>query len=290
MHILAQRADAIIAWAALGNSPGGTGMPNRLPTAARRVLSCMFILALGSIGATCMKEPTTLEHLFSELQELEYSRAQSLGHSSAARQKDEKAVVREFVEYGPGAAPFLIGNLSEINKREEAFIRGPDDVDRGLEFMSMEGEAGRSLLIRYAICYILSDMYASANSKTRAQIIRAIVDTYLPSTHGREDTETLDGSLFRLGKDGVEGFLMLANSESEYNRCHASSILRELAVHGPSIDCSSEPQTRTHQIRLFRTWWSRNASAIQWPRFPGFFDVPRLPDRQSSSPDLLRLR
>jgi hypothetical protein len=90
----------------------------------------------------------------------------------------------------------------------------------------------------------------------------------------------MDGALFRLGKDGVKGFLKLANSPSEFNRCQASEVLNELGASGaPKIDGKAGPESRTQSVNAFRDWWKVNASTVQWPDFPSYFNAPESPPR-----------
>ncbi len=211
---------------------------------------------------------------FAELQKLEYARATPVDHQTALDNLNrEKEIERKFSGHGAEGTTFLLDRLSEINAREKAVIHGPDDVEEALRFQISELAAGRPF-VRYAICHMLSEMYSLADATERTSMLKAIVDSYLPSTHGKDNAETLDGSLFRLGRDGIEGFLMLANSPSVFNRCHAASILKELASGAPVIDCKSQDFDRRQSIEAFEQWWRINASKVQWPAFPSYFDVP----------------
>ena len=196
------------------------------------VFVCLFTLAVvAELGDTKCKggDPEDMETLFSELQQLANARSATLDHATASDHlKREKEIQQEYLNRGSEGIMFLLNKLSAINEREKSFIHGPDDVDGGLQFLASEAEAGRTLLVRYAVCYILSDMYPKASAIQRKEIVHGIVGSFLPSTQGREDIETMDGALFRMGKDGLKGFLELASSQSEFNRCHASLILMGL--------------------------------------------------------------
>jgi hypothetical protein len=242
------------------------------------------ILCLGGLSFARSTKTTgsNLELLFADLQKLEYARPTTVDRETALNTlQREKEIEHEFADHGAEGIAFLLEKLSAINAKENAVIHGPDDVDEGLQFQISELAAGRSLLVRYAICYMLSDMYSLADATEQASILRAIVRSYLPSTHGKDDAETMDGSLFRLGKDGIEGLLMLANPPSVFNRCHAASILKELASGAPLIDCKSQDVDRDRSIEAFKQWWRVNSSKVQWPKFPGYFDIPsRVPTEQ----------
>ena len=243
---------------------------------------CLFTIRLvaESGGVKCEPgDPRSMETLFAELQQLAKDRVRvppADNSTALEHHKREKEIEQEFLNRGAEATTFLLNKLSAINKREASFIQGPDDVEGGLKFLASETEAGRTLLVRYAICYILADIYPNASTSQREEIVQEIVDSFLPSTHGREDVETMDGALFRLGRDGVKGFLLLANSQSEFNRCQASEVLNKLGASGaPRIDCKAGVASRIQSIKAFRDWWKLNASTVQWPTFPGYFDSPR---------------
>jgi hypothetical protein len=170
------------------------------------------LLAVPSLGGSCLARsepaPSSLALAFAELQKLEYARATPVNHETALDNLNrEKVIERKFSDHGAEGITFLLEKLSEINASEKALIHGPDDVDEALQFQVSELAAGRTVLVRYAICYMLADAYPLADATERAAILRAIVNSYLPSTHGKDDAETMDGSLFRLGRDGIEGFL-----------------------------------------------------------------------------------
>jgi hypothetical protein len=242
---------------------------------------CLFTIRLVAESGDVKPErsdPQSMETLFVELQQLAKDRVRVPPADDAtvlAHHKREREIEHEYLNRDAEATTFLLSKLSAINKREETFIHGPDDFEGGVQFMMSEIEAGRTLLVRYAICYILADMYSKASASQRKEIIQGIVDSFLPSTQGREDIETMDGALFRLGKDGVKGFLKLAGSQSQTNRCQVSEVLNELGASGaPKINCKTGVANRTESINAFRDWWTVNASKVQWPDFPGYFDSP----------------
>jgi hypothetical protein len=246
------------------------------------VFACILILTLAvqsSNVSTRAAGGKDMENLFAELQQLASARSSPVDPTTAADHlKREQEIDQEYQRNGAAAMTFLLNKLSVVNEREKLFIHGPDDIEGGLQFLASEAEAGRTTLTRYAICYILSDMYHTKNGSQRKEIIQGLVNSFLPSTQGREDVETMDGALFRLGSDGVEGFLELANSPSEFNRCHASLILKGLGKSGaPQVDCTADASTRVLSIAAFRNWWKVNSSTVRWPVFPSYFDAPPTP-------------
>jgi hypothetical protein len=247
------------------------------PKAVTVVLVCILVLHCFRESATAYapREPETPEALFAELQKLELALPRTTDHATHVRMKErEQEIEHEFSDRGSEGISFLLGKLSEMNRREAAAVSGPDDTEGALEFQVSEGIAGRSPLLRYALCFMLSDLYSQAETVQRASILKAIAESYQPSTHLKDDLAGVELPVYRLGKDGVEVFIILANSPSEFNRCHSASTLRELAKGAPAIDCKSDASTRTQAIDAFRKWWNVNYSAVQWPsNVPGYFDL-----------------
>jgi hypothetical protein len=146
------------------------------------IFVCLFSFALVAEPGGTKRErgdPQGMEALFAELQHLASARTTPVDHAAALEHlKRESEIEHEYINRGAEATTFLLNKLSAINKREGTFIHGPDDFEGGVQFMASEFEAGRTLLMRYAICYILSDMYSKANASQRQQIIQGIVDSY----------------------------------------------------------------------------------------------------------------
>jgi len=251
-----------------------------------------LITALATLGvllcAICAKctppSADKFETLFAELEKLQYQRTiVPTDHETAVRRLGrEREIEHDFIVSGTEGIQFLLEKLADINRKEAAAISGPDDTDGALLFHASESEAGRATsLVRYAICFTLSDIYPLASPPQREEIIKAIVDSFLPSTHAKDDYETMVGPLFRMGKDGVRGFVLLADSPSKFNRCHAFAILEELTKKSVHMDCNADAPNRARMLKEFNAWWNLNSSTVQWPSFPGYFDpAPQRPKRE----------
>lgn len=190
--------------------------------------------------------------------------------TKVAEDHDKEIAIRdEFERRREEAIDFLLKQLDIINSKELRNMKGPNDLEG-----AMTANEPPMFLMRFAYCYMLADMYKATDSQHKAKIIDGIVSSFLLTTQGREDAESLSGALFRTGRSGAEGFMRLANSDNERNRCFASKVLSGFD-NAPRIDCTASPLKRKTEITKLRTWWKANSEKVSWPDFPSFFDLPK---------------
>lgn len=180
-----------------------------------------------------------------------------------------------FLANGVEGARFLVYKLKGINSEERAKQSGPDDAEGAAESMALMVIEERAGFIKYEICAFLADIYPRMPASEKQTILDILVDSFTPSTQGMDDIKHMDADLFRLGRDGMAGFLWLANSDSKFNRCHAADVLYHLSGgEGPRVDCNATEQDRLQAISDYKGWVLLNPAKLKWPSVPSYFDPP----------------
>ena len=179
--------------------------------------------------------------------------------------EQEVAIKNEFQRRGNQGVDFILRELEKINSAEKKAMKNSEDFEGALG-----ANEPKKWLMRYAYCYMLADMYKATDPPHRMKIIGAMVDSFLPTTQGRDDAESLSGGVFRIGKDGMRVFIQLANSDSKRNRCFADEVLGSFAK-SPRVECTAPLGKQQLEISQFESWWAANSSQVRWPDVPDFF-------------------
>lgn len=181
----------------------------------------------------------------------------------------ELEIKHAFERLGNTAIDYLGKELDHLNRAELDRMKSPDDIEG-----AFNGGKPTESLMRYAICYILADMYGSTDPRRKDLILQRIVKSFVPTTDGNDDRGTLSGSLVRIGKDGIRGFLMLAQSERQTNRCYAVRVLHDVDKNAPPMSCNAKRTIRQRQIAAYEAWWKTHGAEVKWPDVPSYFDLP----------------
>jgi hypothetical protein len=196
----------------------------------------------------------------------------------------EKAQMREFrdhfVEAGSPGAHFLIAKLNAMTADDkEFFTKATGPVDEEVEpYLRRWRYAGKSYELKYAVIFILADLYPRTDADTQAAILKAIVASYTPPTWG---DKRMEAALERIGRPGIAALLEVANELDAPVRCGAADALAELgkaaAKQGlpaaPGLDCNAYPADRLAQLQQWHAWWDKYGAQVTLPEAASPFDA-----------------
>jgi hypothetical protein len=199
-----------------------------------------------------------------------------------ADEREERAIRDYFVQSGDAGARFLIGKLRRMNDDERKFLGGSDQLDiRVTQYMQSRIEQGQSNKLKYAIGFILADAFPHTDADTQTAILKELVNSYTPSTYGKEDRQFLDFALDRIGRAGVPYLIQVAGHNFPTVRCGAMSSLTGLAddakkarlPDAPRLNCDAAPKVREAELNEWKAWWEKYGDKFPFPELPSFFDL-----------------
>jgi hypothetical protein len=198
-----------------------------------------------------------------------------------ADKREEREIRDYFVQSGDVGARFLVGKLRDMNEDERKFLHGSEKFDdRVAQYMQLRIKQGQSNELKYAVGWILADMFGPSSAETRTAILKEIVASYTPSTYGNGDSQFLDFALDRIGRAGVPSLIQVASHTFPTVRCGAMDSLTSLAGHAkkagvpdaPKLDCDAATKQRDVELTEWKVWWEKYGDKFPFPEVPSFFD------------------
>jgi hypothetical protein len=256
-------------------------MPRRLINAVSFAVALLLVSHSNVAQAKSAENNHDFANEYQQLQKLQFK---ILSHGASDEDSHKLRAIRDyFVQTGDSGARFLIGKLNAMSEDERKYLKGSEQYDiRMVQYVQRLIDRGQAITIKYSIGFILADMFGRTSPDTQTAILKAMFNSYTPSTYGKEDRQNLDAAFIRIGRPAIPYLIEVANHNFPSVRCGAVLSLTDLAQEAkkaglpdaPPLDCNAPPEQRQLALREWKAWWEKYGDKFPFPEIPSFFDLP----------------
>jgi hypothetical protein len=241
------------------------------------------LLLAQSVESNGANQSKALRERYKALEKLD---DQILHHGAESAEWKKLREIRDyFASQKDSGAQFLIGKLHEMNDDERRFLHGSDDFMQGIKYMMQPGKA-LAFSLKVDICNILGDSYPGLSPKVQQETLRAIADSYTPSTYNpHAGLGYIEMGLDRAGPASLPYLYELSRRDSDLVRCFTMDSLnttgadmvkdsrdKDSITPAPKLDCHATKADSENAIQSWARWWDNNSSKLTFPKLPSLFD------------------